>query len=76
MKINPEDPWYPVDRLVDDKSAQSGVPIRLKLAAMAMQGFIATYPGETHAVDRDAIQVWSFGMADAMIDRANRDEGK
>lgn len=49
-----------------------GVPIRLKLAAMAMQGIVGNSAiGFTANLE---IGECAFKMADAMIARANRDE--
>ncbi len=71
MTINPNDPWYPVVVPRGFYVAHPGVPIGLKLAAEALGCEVLRDFG----VARDLGPVdAAWEMADAMIERANRDE--
>lgn len=78
MKINPNDPWRPVITSGDTKDEIfcPGVTIRLKLAVEMMNSPILfgvcdpeDEPTTNEIMDR------ALFLADAMIERANRDEG-
>lgn len=87
MKINPNDPWHPNPYKHMDACPHSimggcpaclGVTVRLKLAAMAMQGWLTTFSSENPNVasrcDAPSLANWAFELTDVMIERANRDE--
>ncbi len=69
MNINPDDPWYPCSWRDDNE--YPGVTIRLKLAAMISQGFSANPTTFNMPLDEQIILIYE--MADAMIERANRE---
>ncbi len=89
MKINPDDPWYPTPwsvlhghehgAQITIPSGYPGVTIRLKLAAVVMQGWLTTFRSVDSIAamrcDAPSLADWAYEIADAMIARANRDEG-
>ena len=79
MKINPDDSWYPIFDS-EGRITESGVPIRLKLAAEMMKNrylelacYTVTAAGKLTVSD---VMDGALLMADDMIARANRDEGE
>ncbi len=63
--------------MIDPNAPASEMTIRLKLAAMAMQGMVTgwlTQPDVANLPDWDSIAADTIALADAMIDRANWDE--
>lgn len=72
MKINPNDPWYPVTNH-DSAYAKLGVTIRLHLAEAAMKGLCAN-PAMYHISASEQGHM-ALLDADALIEQANRDEG-
>ena len=88
MKINPDDPYFPSPYKRGENCPHTsegtggcpaclGVTIRLHLAESAMQGMVAgwlTQPDVANLPDWDSIAADADSLADAMIERANRDE--
>lgn len=83
MKINPDDPIYPstCEGYVTNSDGKQvwnvveypGLTIRLKLAAMMMQGYAAN-PTFYHISSFEQADM-ALCDADTLIERANRDEG-
>lgn len=75
MKINPDDPWYPVD--FESTGHDTGVTIRLKLAAEMMKSaaWFGVWFGDASPknIEIDDFIDGVLEAADAMIERANRD---
>lgn len=82
MTIKPDDPWYPNPYTLGEVYPHSvlggcptcrGVTIRLNLATEMMKS-----PNLSHlfAIDKGNVYDAALKAADAMIERANRDEGK
>lgn len=82
MKINPDDPWYPIVTANDPclSVIKRGVTIRLKLAAEMMKSpdWFAVWFGDVSPenVGIDEFINGALGATDAMIERVNREEGK
>lgn len=77
MKINPNDPWYPIG--FESGGHDTGVTIRLKLAAEMIKSpaWFAVWFGD---VSPENVRIDDFinaalGATDAMIERVNQDEG-
>jgi hypothetical protein len=70
--IRPDDPWYPTNPGTDD----IGVTIRLKLAAEMMKSpYLADLCTRVSSrSNQDDLIEGAFELADAMIERANREE--
>ena len=86
MKINPNAPAYPVDKvnfnqygiIVDE---QNGITIRLQIAAMALQGMLAhstRYKPRKGASNNwhEAISEEAVQLADAIIAELNKSEAE
>lgn len=83
--INPDDPWYPTKRMghthQGPESHNPGVPIRLNLATEMMKSPHTVRLAEstwtpsvtTRKVTALELVDAAFELADAMIERANRD---
>lgn len=77
--INPNSPAFPLatidmdQRRVDYPPHVSGLPIRLHIAAMVMQGSLA---GRAQALDPHITATSSLVFADALIREYNRTEEK
>ena len=78
MKINPDDPWYPIRDRDNRNFDEPGVTIRLKLAAGFACSLSTGWSAATrHNLTAEVISVVmanGLRMADALIERANRDE--
>lgn len=87
MTIKPNGPWYPPPYKLDEQCPHGimggceeclGVPIRLKLAAEMAKGILAGVPDsyDLTAEARSVILADAEFLADDLIERAIRDEGK
>lgn len=81
MKIDPNGPWYPYTPSGRGPTSNPGVTIRLKLIESFTHAILSTYRqpqdgSPVQTIHNDAITKWADELADAAIERADRDEGK
>lgn len=80
MKINPNDPAYPVvlapheGRDGTQQNYESGIPIRLEIAARMMAGLILEENKDGEGLGAIGAAEWALEYADALINAYNESE--